>query len=123
MMQCRKEELRIASSEVSYPSVEGSPVVSVKQEVFFDEEGSEVGRGSTHPIVVSRQYGPYGHQEQRGKDSNEDNGPMRLAAFLNTYLTIAILHTVPFSPVLVAVITMYTPEATLLPFWSHPSQV
>ena len=34
-----------------------------------------------------------------------------------------ILHTVPFLPSAVAVMTLYTPEATRLPFWSRPSQV
>ena len=35
----------------------------------------------------------------------------------------AILQTVPFFPSLVAVITIYIPEATRLPFLSQPSQV
>ena len=55
--------------------------------------------------------------------TDEDKSHLHEQEGKNNQFTIAILHTTPLLPSALAVCTIYTPDATRLPFVSHPSQV
>jgi hypothetical protein len=59
VVKSRIEQLWISSGDIAYPCVERTPVVTIEEEVLFNEEGFQVGRCGACPVVMGGQNVEY----------------------------------------------------------------
>jgi hypothetical protein len=59
MVECGIEQLRIPSGYIAYPCIERTPVVTIEEEVLFNEERFQVGRCGACPVVMGGQNVEY----------------------------------------------------------------